>query len=597
MTKKEENVEISKLKLLASVFKQLKWVRRYSWILLPLVIANLFFSNSEPYFQKLIIDALGNFIKTWVSSQESVNHIYFIILLRWFFTLAWVLLEALYKYLNQLVVTKDWEIYINKLGLSFLKLSIDKHVSTWTWEQQKIYDRWAEAVFELGHFLFETILPQVISFIFLLAIWIYVNPEMTFYSIILIPFGILIIMKIWNVAYSKQRLANRRWETFYSRFSNALENIFVIKMFLRENKEIDLEKSFSHDAATFQNQVTVNWIQLSCINQLLVLFSKIVIFIVWVKFLTLNKISLWDLFLFTSISSRIFGPLQQLLNAYQWIIRNLSDYYQSQKILEEPKEPDEGTIVFPWIKEKVEFSKINFSYPGGSRIVLKNLSLEIKKWEKVALVWHTGSWKSTITKILTRFYDLENGMWQILVDGTDIKDFTLESYRWKMAIVFQETTLFNWTIRHNLEYVKDWVAEEEIKEACKKAKILDFIESLENKFETEVGERWLKLSGWEKQRLAIARVILRDPEILILDEATSSLDSMTEHLIQEALEEIMKNRTSIVIAHRLSTIKSADKIFLFEEWKLIGTWNHKELYDKSSVYKEMVDFQKNGFIE
>ncbi|MDD2515688.1 MAG: ABC transporter ATP-binding protein [Candidatus Gracilibacteria bacterium] len=594
---KEEKLEISKLKLLMSIIKELKVAKKYFLILFPLVLINLFFINSEPYFQKLIIDALGNFIKTGTNSQESIKEIYFLIFLWGTFTLAGITLGAIYTQIHQTIISKDWETYINKLGLNFLKLKIDRHVSVGAGEQQKIYDRGAEAIWEVGYYFFDTILPQAISFIFLMAIGLYVNPEMTLYSVILVPFGIFLVIKIGSIAYEKQRKANRKWETFYSRFSNALENIFIIKMFLREEKEIELEKSFSDDAIKFQNSVKVNWIQLSCINQLLVLSSKIIVFAIGVKFLTLGRISLGDLFLFTGISNRIFYPLQQLLNAYQGIIKNLSNYYKSQKVLEEPKETDEGTIVFSGIKEKIEFSEINFSYPENTRIVLKNMNLEIKKGEKVALVGHTGSGKSTITKLLTRFYDLENNMGQILIDGTNIKDFTLESYRSKMAIVFQETTLFNGTIRHNLEYVKDGVTEEEIRAACKKAKILDFIDSLENGFETEVGERGLKLSGGEKQRLAIARVILKDPEILILDEATSSLDSMTEHLIQEALEEIMKDRTSIVIAHRLSTIKSADRIFLFEEGELIGTGSHKELYQKSPVYKEMVDFQKNGFIE
>ena len=193
-----------------------------------------------------------------------------------------------------------------------------------------------------------------------------------------------------------------------------------------------------------------------------------------------------------------------------------------------------------------------------------------------------------------RFY--EPTEWKILIDGTDIYDFTLESYRSKFAAVFQDTTLFNETIRHNLEYVRDNITQENLEKACKEANILDFIESLTDGWETQVGERWLKLSWGEKQRIAIARAILANPEILILDEATSALDTKTEKLVQEAFDRLMEGRTSIIIAHRLSTIMSADNIYLMEKGQILARWSHKELYEISKEYREMVDLQHDGII-
>jgi len=193
-----------------------------------------------------------------------------------------------------------------------------------------------------------------------------------------------------------------------------------------------------------------------------------------------------------------------------------------------------------------------------------------------------------------RFYEPSSG--SIEIDGTNIYDFTLESYRNKFAAVFQDTTLFNETIRHNLEYVRDGITEKELIKACKEANILDFIESLPEKWETQVWERGLKLSGGEKQRIAIARAILANPEILILDEATSALDTKTERLVQEAFEHLMHGRTSIIIAHRLSTIQSVDTIYFMEKGEIIASWSHSELYKKSKEYKELVDLQHDGFI-
>jgi subfamily B ATP-binding cassette protein MsbA len=193
-----------------------------------------------------------------------------------------------------------------------------------------------------------------------------------------------------------------------------------------------------------------------------------------------------------------------------------------------------------------------------------------------------------------RFYEPSKG--NILIDGTDIYDFTVESYRGKFAAVFQDTTLFNETIRHNLEYVRDGITDANLRKACKEANILEFIESLPEGWETQVGERGLKLSGGEKQRIAIARAILADPEILILDEATSALDTKTERLVQEAFDHLMDGRTSIIIAHRLSTIMSADTIYLMAQGRIVAKGSHRELYEISPEYKEMVDLQHDGFV-
>ena len=194
-----------------------------------------------------------------------------------------------------------------------------------------------------------------------------------------------------------------------------------------------------------------------------------------------------------------------------------------------------------------------------------------------------------------RFYDYTSG--SICIDWDRIEWFTLESYRQKFASVFQDTTLFNESIRHNLEYVRDGISEKDLRKAAKEANILDFIESLPEKWDTEVWERWLKLSWGEKQRIAIARAILADPEILILDEATSALDTETERLIQESLERLMKWRTSIIIAHRLSTIQHVDRIYMLEDGEVIASGSHQELLKSSEQYRHLIELQHDGFIK
>lgn len=314
-----------------------------------------------------------------------------------------------------------------------------------------------------------------------------------------------------------------------------------------------------------------------------------------VFFVLHGKMTIGDLFFFVALASRVYAPLQSLESSYRSIVKNIADFSKVDALLALEDEPNNGTKTLGSLGKSLTYNHLSFSYPSNDREVLKDISFEIQKGQKVAFVGHTGSGKTTLTQLLTRFYDPISG--SIEIDGTDIRDFTLESYRSKLAAVFQDTTLFNDTIRHNLEYVRDDVTFERIREACRKANILEFIEGLEKGFETEVGERGLKLSGGEKQRLAIARAIIADPEILILDEATSALDAKTERLIQDSFNTLMEGRTSIIIAHRLSTIRHADRIFLFEKGELIGQGSHDELYASSPVYREMVDYQKNGFVE
>jgi len=243
-----------------------------------------------------------------------------------------------------------------------------------------------------------------------------------------------------------------------------------------------------------------------------------------------------------------------------------------------------GTKEFKGLKEKIEIKNLTFSYVTGLPI-LNNASFSIEKGKMTAIVGPTGSGKTTIISLLIRFYEIPKST--IVIDGIDIKDFTLESLRKHMALVSQETLLFNDSLRKNIIYgLKRNVSEKELIEATKKARLYEFIKKLPEGFETTIGDRGVKLSGGEKQRLSIARALLKKVEILMLDEATSSLDSITEKMIQESIDEAVKGRTSIVIAHRLSTIKNADKIVFIENGEVIEQGKIKELLDKKGKFYE-----------
>ena len=241
----------------------------------------------------------------------------------------------------------------------------------------------------------------------------------------------------------------------------------------------------------------------------------------------------------------------------------------------------------------VTFKDIAFSYPSRKEVqVLKNISFDVEKGKTVAVVGPSGSGKSTIVSLILRFYDPDKG--SILIDGKDVRDYSLTDLRNNMAIVPQDVLLFGGSIKENISYGKPSATFDEIKEAAKKANAFEFIESFPEKFDTIVGERGIKLSGGQRQRIAIARAVLKDPSVLILDEATSSLDSESERLVQEALDKLMVGRTSFVIAHRLSTIREADKIIVIDKGEIRESGSHQELMShEEGLYKNLSILQFN----
>ena len=243
---------------------------------------------------------------------------------------------------------------------------------------------------------------------------------------------------------------------------------------------------------------------------------------------------------------------------------------------------------------RIDFDDVTFSYVEWKN-VFEWLNLNIKPWEKVAIVWASGSWKTTLIKLLFRFFDIQ--WWKILIDWQDISQVTQNSLREQLSMVPQDPILFHRTIKENIAYWRHNATQQEIIAAAKMAKCHDFISSLKDGYESFVWERWIKLSWWERQRIAIARAILENKNILVMDEATSSLDSESEKYIQDAMDEVMKNKTCIVIAHRLSTIAKMDKIIVMDKWKIVEKWSHNVLIqNKNWIYHKLRSIQSGGFL-
>ena len=286
---------------------------------------------------------------------------------------------------------------------------------------------------------------------------------------------------------------------------------------------------------------------------------------------------------FTSYLAQLYGPIVRVVQVNDVIQRAsvaLERIFEcSTRSLPLPR-----AVPLPPVKGHVVVENVSFGY-DPDKLVLKGVSLDVQPGQMIALVGPSGSGKSTLSNLIPRFYDVSEG--RILIDGYDLRDVTLHSLRSQIGIVLQETLLFSGSIRDNLRYGAPEATDKELFEAAKAANAHDFIIEQENGYDTEIGERGMKLSGGQKQRLAIARAILRDPRILILDEATSALDSESEALIQEALERLMRGRTTFVVAHRLSTIMRADRIVVLDKGEIAEMGTHIELLENNGIYARL----------
>ncbi|MEI7741162.1 MAG: ABC transporter ATP-binding protein [bacterium] len=307
-----------------------------------------------------------------------------------------------------------------------------------------------------------------------------------------------------------------------------------------------------------------------------------------------GRLSIGDLVLIQSYLGMVMDKLWNISRSFRKVYESLADAREMVEIINTEYEVKDAQDVKKLAVKAgaIEFQNVGFGFKEGRKI-LKDFSLAIKPGEKVALVGPSGAGKSTVTKLLFRLYDIQKG--QIMIDGQDIAQVTQKSLRENIALVPQEPALFHRTLRDNIRYGRRNATDKEIIEAAKKAHCHEFISKLKDGYDTFVGERGIKLSGGERQRVAIARAILKDAPILVLDEATSSLDSESERLIQDALHELMKGKTSIVIAHRLSTVMEMDRIIVVENGEVKATGTHDELLGEKGMYRKLWNIQVGGY--
>ena len=426
------------------------------------------------------------------------------------------------------------------------------------------------------------VLTAVLAFVILIRI----SVTMTSIAFVCILFFSLALRKAFATIRPIFRERSKINAEVSGRLTESLGGVRVIKGYHAEDREHDV---FSSGVQRLLNNV----LRTLTATSIMSLSSTVLLGIVGAAVMYLGArqiiagtLTLGGFFTYTMFMGFLIAPVLQIVNIGTQITEALAGLERTREVLSElPEDVDpQRTISLSEITGNIDFEEVSFAYDQGKE-VLHNVSFHSSPGTVTALVGPSGSGKSTIIGLISAFYKPQSG--RILVDGIDLNHVRLDSYRTKLGVVLQESFLFDGTIRENVAFSRPAAGEEEILRACRIARVDEFAERFENGYETIVGERGVKLSGGQRQRISIARAILADPRILILDEATSSLDSESEALIQEGLSFLMRGRTTFVIAHRLSTIRRADQILVVEDGQIIERGTHEQLYDQGGRYFEL----------
>ncbi|MBO5395993.1 MAG: ABC transporter ATP-binding protein [Clostridia bacterium] len=455
-------------------------------------------------------------------------------------------------------------------------------------------------VCELAHHGPENLLISsvmiILSFSYLLSIdWI-----LTLIIFLCVP--VLVVVTFYCRRAMKQAFDDRRKSNAIINASveSSITGIRVTKAYTNSEKEVEKftvgDDSFVNSSGRAYSAMARFHSSTTFVTDVFNVF----ILIAGGLFLYSGRISFGDYSTFIVSVNLFLGPVNTLIGFMEQFQNGTSGFRRFVEVMEEePEEDRQGAKELEDVKGEIEFRNVTYAY-GDNADVLKNVNMHLPKGRKLALVGPSGGGKTTICHLLPNFYKLrDEGGGAILIDGTDIRDITLESLRRNIGIVQQDVFLFVGSIKDNILYGRPDATDEEVIEAAKKANIHDYVMTLPNGYDTEIGERGVRLSGGQKQRLSIARVFLKDPAILILDEATSALDNTTEVLIQEALDELCKGRTTLVVAHRLSTIRNADEIAVVIDGEIKERGTHEELIELGGTYKDLyaLQFRDNDFIE
>lgn len=440
----------------------------------------------------------------------------------------------------------------------------------------------------------ESAFREPITILLFFLYMIILSPQLTLFLIIFLPIAGFILGRIGRSLKKENRQVLQQFGILFSTIEETIGGMRIIKAFNAEKRIKNRFEEENEAMFSLKNRANRRRDLASPVSEALGITAVLCVLIYGGRLVLRNdpgfSLDAGDFLAYIAIFTQLIQPLKSLSNASYNIQKGAASIERIESLINENVDIREAAnpIELKEFNTAIEFKNVGFSY--GDQEILKNISFVVEKGKTIALVGSSGSGKSTLVDLIPRFIDASSG--EVLIDGKNIKAYSLYSIRNQMGIVTQEPVLFNDTISNNISLAKPDAGSADIKQAAIIANAANFIEAKENGYESNIGERGLKLSGGERQRLTIARAVLKNPPILILDEATSSLDTESERLVQDAINNLMTNRTSIVIAHRLSTIRHADEIMVLQKGEIVERGTHESLIALNGFYKRLVDMQE-----
>jgi subfamily B ATP-binding cassette protein MsbA len=509
--------------------------------------------------------------------------------------LTFIILKNLFLYLSLYVLTPIRNSIVNDMRTSMYKKVLNLPVGYFN-DQRKgdIMSRLTNDLSDVESSivsLLSTVFKEPVTIFIFFAYLIILSPQLTLFLLLFLPVSGLIIGRIGRSLKRQSTEAQEKQGVILSTIEETVGGIRIIKGFNAEDEQFKKFNKQNDEILSIKNKVNRRRDLASPVSEVLGIAT--VVGVLWYG----GRLVLRDAFLepndfltYILIFSQVIQPLKTLSAASYNIRKGAASVDRIEELISEDIgiKQIENPIILNEFKDCIELRNVSFAY--RNKTILENINLKIEKGKTIALVGSSGAGKSTLVDLIPRFHDAISG--EILIDGINIKNYTLKSLRSQLGIVTQEPILFNDTIANNISLGMETPSQDLIINAAKVANAESFILQKQDKYQTNIGERGNKLSGGERQRITIARAVLKNPPVLILDEATSSLDTESEKLVQDAINNLMSNRTSIVIAHRLSTIRNADEIIVMQKGKIVERGDHNTLLELGGFYKKLVTMQE-----
>lgn len=441
----------------------------------------------------------------------------------------------------------------------------------------------------------QSLVKDPINIVAFSATLIFVSPRLFLYFLMIMPVAVFLISLIGKTLKRNSETGQAALGSLFAVLEESLSSVRVIKSSVAEDEQSEAFVQKNAWYARIMKRVIVRRELSSPLSEVLGTVGLVAILILGAGMVMKDDLQASVFIFFVIIFARLIPPVQAVVKAYNSLQKGGASAARFFEVLDADERILEKKDALPLksFNHSIAFHAVSFSYPdesGETNIpVLSDISLEVRKGDSVAIVGPSGAGKTTLVDLIPRFYDCTSG--SVRVDGVDVRDYCIDDLRNMIGVVSQNCILFNDTVANNIAFGQSGCSLDQIREAAKIAFADDFISQLPNGYDTYIGDRGLNLSGGQRQRLSIARAVLKNPPILILDEATSALDADSEHMVQQALDILLQNRTSIIIAHRLSTIVHSDSIFVLEKGKIVGNGSHFELFENNLLYKKLIDMQ------